>query len=470
MIIGVLFFELIIFIHEFGHFIAAKKCGVKVNEFSLGMGKRLFGFKKGETEFNFRLIPIGGYCAMEGEDEVGGNPGRKTRSDNADSESPCAEPQNEEEDSAPSNDPRSFNNAKIWKRMVIIIAGAVMNILLGFVLMFVTLIPKDEFAGTTISQPQSISFSSITGLQPGDQLLKIDGYDINTYTDLSFALYTLDAVPVDGSELAIYKEDCLFDLFSYARDHQDQITTTQIADSINSLLTVMQPELRDAADKQAAYQVFCQYYDKISEVLSVEVTEYPAVTYIENRMRFRTDMTVLRDGERVELKDVDFLTTKATADGDPQMNIDFYVLPVDKNFGSMITQTFAETGSNIRMVWGSLAGIVTGKFGINEMSGPIGIASAITTVASESLAASGFGSAVMSIIYVMMIITVNLGIINMLPFPALDGGRFLMLLIEAIFKKPVPQKAERIINTVGLVLLLGLSAFIAVKDVIQLFA
>ena len=121
------------------------------------------------------------------------------------------------------------------------------------------------------------------------------------------------------------------------------------------------------------------------------------------------------------------------------------------------------------MVWGSLIGLLKGQFGLNELSGPIGIASALTEVAGEAMKTSGFGTAVSTIVYVMMVISVNLGIINMLPFPALDGGRFLMLLIEWIFRKPVPRKVEKVINAVGLVLLLGLSAVIAVKDVFKLF-
>ena len=274
---------------------------------------------------------------------------------------------------------------------------------------------------------------------------------------------------IDGNELSIYKEDCLFDLYVYARSNQEKITTQEIAATLNAMLNTIQSELREAKDKEAAYQIFCRYYDEMSAVLGLETGNYPEIELIDKRMRYRTDMTVERDGERIELKDIDFLTTRTSEDDSPQMSIDFYVYPADKNIGTIITQTFAETGSNIRMVWGSLIGLITGKFSINEMSGPIGIASAITTVASESLATSGFGSAVMSIVYVMMIITVNLGIVNMLPFPALDGGRFLMLLIEWIFRKPVPRKVERIINAVGLVLLLGLSLCIAVKDVIKLF-
>ena len=182
-------------------------------------------------------------------------------------------------------------------------------------------------------------------------------------------------------------------------------------------------------------------------------------------------MKVIRDGEMIELKNVDLLTLKKSADDDtPQLQVDFYIEPMEKDFGTVIQQTFANTVSVVRMVWGSLIGLIKGQFSLNEMSGPVGIASTITQVAGESLKTNGFGAAVNSIVYIMMIITVNLGVVNMLPFPALDGGRFLMLLIEWIFRKPVPRRVEQIINTVGLILLLGLSAVIAVKDVWKLFS
>ena len=453
------------------------------------MGKRLFGFTKGETTYSFRLFPIGGYCAMEGEDEAGGNPRLSKDDDSEDNgedagadsvvlageagqenaEITPVEGVNSGSLDEPVDDPRSFYNAKIWKRMIIIIAGAVMNILLGIVLMFITLIPKDSFVSTQVSMFSPCSFSSVTGLQPGDKIVNINGYAVNTSTDFSFALFTLPVSEVDGTELAIFKEDCVFDLYDFARSNITESTTNEANSEAVSLIQQEQKELADAADKEAAYKIFCKYYDKVAEKLNVEVKEYPdVVDGRATRVRYRTDMTVIRNGERVELKDVDLLTTVSAESDDPQINIDFYVEPMEKNFGTMITQSFAETVSTVRMVWGSVIGLVTGRFSINEMSGPIGIASAITDVASESLRTSGFGSAVNSIIYIMAVITINLGVVNMLPFPALDGGRFLMLLIEAIFKKPIPRKAERIINTVGLVLLLGLSAVIAVKDVIKI--
>ena len=436
IIIAVALFELIIFVHEGGHFITAKKSGIKVNEFALGMGPKLFSFTKGETTYSLRLFPIGGYCAMEGEDED-------------------------------SENPRAFNNAKIWKRMIVIIAGAVMNILLGLVLMLITLLPQESFTSTTISQFSPSSFSAVTGLKEGDKIVDINGYAVNTSTDFSFALFTLPVSEVDGSELSIYKEDCAFDLYVRATELVDENTTREQSIELTDVLREAQTKIAACESNEAAYAVFSDYYNKLAEVAGKEKTDdIPEIEIRDTRKRFRTDMTVIRDGEKVELNDVDFLTLKTSAEDDtPQLKIDFYVEPIEKTFGSVISQTFGSTVSVVRMVWGSLIGLIKGQFSINDMSGPVGIASAITEVAGESLRTSGFGSAVSSIVYIMMVITINLGVVNMLPFPALDGGRFLMLLIEWIFRKPVPRKVEAVINTVGLVLLLGLSLVIAVKDV-----
>lgn len=375
----------------------------------------------------------------------------------------------EDEDS---ENPRSFNNAKIWKRMIVIVAGAFMNIVLGLVLMLITLLPQEQFASTTVSDFSPSSFTAVTGLQKGDKIVNINDYDVNTSTDFSFALFTLPVSEVDGSELSIYKEDCAFDLYVRATELVDENTTEEQNAEIVSSLHEAQNKLASTESKEEAYAVFSEYYNKLADIVGKEhADKIPEIEEKETRKRFRTNMTVERDGERVDLKDVDLLTLKKSADDDtPQLQIDFYIEPIEKNFGTVIEQTFASTVSVVRMVWGSLIGLIKGQFSLNDMSGPVGIASAITEVAGESLRTSGFGSAVMSIVYVMMVITVNLGIVNMLPFPALDGGRFLMLLIEWIFRKPVPRKVESIINTVGLVLLLGLSVFIAFQDVWKLFS
>jgi len=437
-IIAILLFEFIIFIHEFGHFITAKKSGVQVNEFALGMGPKIFGFKKGETEYSLRLFPIGGYCAMEAEDEE-------------------------------SENPRAFTNAKIWKRMIIIIAGAVMNVLLGFVLMFVILVQMPNFASTTIDVFQPNSFSANSGLQEGDTFVEINNYDIHTSNDISFAIASIKCDEYNGDTLSIYKQDCACDLTDLYVDVYDEKFNEEKLTELYDVVTEGCNAINDATSKEEAFAALSVYYDKLQTIAGVESTAPEEIKVKETRQRFRTDVTVIRNNEKIVVKDVDFFTYLASEDAEePSVAMDFYVKPVEKNVLTTIQQTGAQTVSIVRMVWASLVGLVTGKFGFNDMSGPVGIASAITDVASEGLK-TGFLDAVNNIVYVMMVITVNLGIFNMLPFPALDGGRFLFLLIEAVFRKPVPRKVEAIVNGLGLAILMVFALLVTIKDIWKLF-
>lgn len=439
ILIGVLLFELIIFIHEFGHFITAKKSGIKVNEFSLGMGPKIFSFGKGETKYSLRVFPIGGFCAMEGEDE----------------ESP---------------EPRAFNNAKVWKRMIVVIAGAVMNIILGFVLMFVVVVQQDSYSSTEVQSFPATSFSSCTGLQSGDVIKEINGYGISTSMDFNYPISTAELKTVDGSTLEIYKEDCGNNLYNMAvslvQDKNNKLSDEQVS-KVNELLSKSTNEIVKAKSKEDAYSVYENYYKEINDACGIKNYKVEKIVEKETRKRYTADILVERNGEEKLLKNVQFFTYTTKDNSDPQVSIDFYVKPIDKTIGSVLSQTFKQTISTCKMIYASLGGLLTGKFGLKDMSGPIGIASAVTTVASESLA-SGFMSAVNSIIYVMMIITVNLGLFNMLPFPALDGGRFVFLIIEAIRGKSVPRKVEAIVNGIGMGLLILLMILITANDIFKL--
>lgn len=439
ILIGVLLFELIIFIHEFGHFITAKKSGIKVNEFSLGMGPKIFSFGKGETKYSLRIFPIGGFCSMEGEDE----------------ESP---------------EPRAFNNAKVWKRMIVIIAGAVMNIILGFVLMFVVVVQQDAYSSTEVQSFPATSFSSCTGLQSGDVIKEINGYGISTSMDFNYPISTAELKTVDGSTLEIYKEDCGNNLYNMAvslvQDKNNKLSDEQVS-KVNEILSKSTNEIVKAKSKEDAYSIYENYYKKINDACGIKDYKVEKIVEKETRKRYTADILVERNGEEKLLKNVQFFTYTTKDNSDPQVSIDFYVKPIEKTFGSVISQTFKQTISTCKMIYASLGGLLTGKFGLKDMSGPIGIASAVTTVASESLS-SGFMSAVNSIIYVMMIITVNLGLFNMLPFPALDGGRFVFLIIEVIRGKSVPRKVEAIVNGIGMGLLILLMILITANDIFKL--
>ncbi len=343
IIIAVLLFGLIISIHEFGHFFTAKLSGIRVNEFAVGMGPKLFGFTRGETDYSLRLFPIGGYCAMEGEDE----------------ESP---------------DDKAFNNKPVWKRMIVIVAGAFMNIILGLVLMSVIVCQSNLLATNQIAAFTENSKLEAAGAEVGDYIYSVDGYRIRTETDLSFGFGTADP------------------------------------DSCNIVL--------------------------------------------------------VRDGEKIELNNVKLDSYESS--GRTAVVIDFKIYGVQKTPLRIIKKSVDNTWSMMKMVILSLKGIVTGKYGLNDVSGPVGVAQAITEAASTGLKTS-VSDAVYNIMTIMALISINLGVFNLLPFPALDGGRFVFLLIEAVRKKPVPRKYEAWVNTAGMAILLAFMVVVTCKDIIGIF-
>lgn len=345
IVIGILLFSFVIFFHELGHFLLAKFGGIRVNEFALGMGPRLWSFHRGDTIYSLRLFPIGGFCALEGEDES-------------------------------SEDERAFGNKPVWKRILVIVAGGVFNIILGFVLMVFVLAPQDVYATTRISSFTEGSSLEAAGAQVGDKIVEIDGYAVYNDKDLNFSLALADP---------------------------------------NAL-----------------------------------------------------SMVVERDGQRVDLG-VFPMSTKTLEDGSTVIALDFYVYPQERTFLGLMERSFSTTGTMARMVVVSLKGIFTGRFGLNEIAGPVGTAQAISQAAGAGLS-QGFGTALSNLVVMMIMITVNLGIVNLLPLPALDGGRLLFLIWEGITRRPVPAKYEGYIHAAGFVLLIGLMVVITFHDVWRIAA
>lgn len=343
ILIGVLLFGFVIFFHEFGHFIVAKASGIRVNEFALGMGPKLFSFQKGETQYALRLLPIGGYCAMEGEDEE-------------------------------SDDQRAFGNKPVWKRFLVVAAGGVFNMILGLILMFVVLAPQEVFATTTISKFTDHSALEAAGAQEGDQIVEIDGYAVYTDRDLSFSLAMANP-----------------------------------------------------------------------EAMAVKVK---------------------RDGKTVDLGTVK-MASQTGEDGRETVSMDFYVQPEERTFLVLLRRSAADTYSMVRMVIESLKGIISGRFGLNDVAGPVGTAQAISQAAGAGLS-QGFGQAVSNIVLMIVMITVNLGVVNLLPLPALDGGRLLFLLWEGVTRHPVPAKYEGYVHAAGFVLLIGLMVLITFNDIVRI--
>ncbi len=334
-LVAVLAFLFMIFIHEFGHFIAAKLMGVRVNEFAIGFGPTLFKKQGKETFYSVRLLPFGGYCAMEGEDEESG-------------------------------DEKAFCNKSAWRRLIIIVAGAFMNLVFGLLLVMCTLAPADGYITTTVhSFHTENAMSQQSGLMAGDKIIEVNGRNIYSVNDLSYCLSNV-------------KDDTLA-------------------------------------------------------------------------------MTVERDGRDVPLN-VKF--NAETQDGINYVEVDFYLTAEKKTVGTFLKQSFTRTVSYGRVVWFSLVDLITGKFGISAMSGPVGVTDAIATVAKTGLS---------DLLPMIALITINLGIFNLLPIPALDGGRAFFLFVEMIIRRPIPKKLEGTVHAIGLILLLLLMAVITVKDIFGFF-
>ena len=306
-------------------------------------------FTRGETQYSLRLLPIGGYCAMEGEDEK-------------------------------SDDPHAFGNRPVWQRMIVVAAGGIMNILLAVLLMMVICGQEDRYATMRIAGFAENSAFEAAGVEVGDVITSIDGYTVRTGQDLSFAL------------------------------------------SMAAL---------DSTDGTAAL-----------------------------------DLTVKRGEETVTFNDMTINTT--STDGKQYRAVlDFYVLGEEKTPWTLIKNAFADTYSTVRMIFNSLIGMVTGRFGFSGLAGPVGTAQAVTQAASAGLKQS-FGAAVNNIVYIMLVISVNLGIVNLLPLPALDGGRLVFLIIEAIFRRPVPAKYERWVHAGGFALLICLVLAVTFQDIMRI--
>ena len=405
VVVALVLFLLVIMIHELGHFLFAKLFGVKVNEFAIGMGPTLIKWGKGETKYSLRLLPIGGFCAMEGEDE----------------DSP---------------DERAFNRKKVWKRFIIVVAGAVFNIILGFIFMIILQGQQDYYASRTIANfvPSLVSES--------DYLADTSGVDYY-YSP-------------DGEEKLLLVSDRL-----YQNKHDEgTISYESIEDpskgyfyrSSSSGNTGLQ--LEDQIYSVDGYRAYC-FYDA-----------YFAMSVDEDGVM---DFVVIRDGEKVTLKNVTFDRTPGTGmlEGTEVTVLDFQVYAVPKTFGTLMQSTFLQSQYFVRSVYVSLWRLVTGRSAFSELSGPVGIASMIGEVAQAGFAES-FVAGVMNILYIMALITFNLGIINLLPLPALDGGRLMFLIVEGIRRKPINPKHEGLVHTIGIILLLGLMVIITFQDVLKL--
>lgn len=349
VLFAILLFSILILVHELGHFVAAKLSGVQVNEFSMFMGPAIWQKQVGETLYALRSIPIGGYCAMEGED--GG-----------------------------SENPRSFDKAAWWKRLIILVAGAAMNFVAGILLLAVFFAPDEQFIMPVVTQiEEGCTIAGEYGIQEGDRILELDGEKIYVYSDFSMIL------ELNGGDVH--------------------------------------------------------------------------------------DLVLERNGKKVVLND--FAMEKAefpNGDGTTSLRFGFSFTPVEATFGETAKYVWNTAMDTVRMVRLSLQMLLSGQAGIQDVGGPVMIVQQMAEVADAS---DNAYYAFLNLIYFGAFIAINLAVMNLLPIPALDGGRVVGLLIttvvEAVTKKKINPKYEGYLHGVGMMLLLALMAVIMFKDILFLF-
>ena len=340
VLIAILVFGFLIFIHEFGHYIFARIFKVTITEFSIGMGPKLVWYDSKKTGIRYALsaIPIGGYVAMVGEDSE-------------------------------SDDPNAFNKKPAWQRLIITVAGAAVNILAGIIAIII-IASLSKLGSTTVAafpETEYIVRSSDSGLEVDDTVIRVDGKRIKTIDQLS-------------------------------------------------------------------YEIMRRGYEPV-------------------------DILVLRNGEEVMLEDVRFPTDEEQ--GQIFGVMDFQVYKAEKNVFKVLGYSFSKAFLIVRMCWESIIDLMTGRYTMAAVSGPVGISEAIGTAANQSW---------LALLNITALISMNLGVMNLLPLPALDGGRTIMILYEMITRKKIPSNIESTINAVGLMVLLGLSAIIMIKDIFGLFS
>ena len=402
----------LILIHEAGHFLVAKFFKVRVNEFSLGFGKILFSKQKGETKYCIRAFPLGGFVSMEGEDEH-------------------------------SDETGSFSKLAIPKRILIVAAGATVNIVFGLLVYFSLACIIGNFYSTTVSETVENYAAEEVGIMPGDKILEINGEKIRLNSDITEEVEKSNGNNIDILLLRDGEE------ISFNFKPTEQITKTIgiYLGNENNATT----EIQSIYEDSPAENVGVKAGDVIIKVNDEEVNgNYERAIELIQNSEDNVYLSVDRDGEIIDFEI------------DPIENKNYYIGAVfgvaEKNFQNSIYYGFWTTVDFSGSLLNNVKELFTGNVGVDDLMGPVGISS---TVASTTTFAE--------FIYLMAIISLSLGITNLLPIPALDGGKIVLLLIEAIRRKPLSEKFEITVQLIGFSLLILLSIYVSYNDVLRLF-
>ncbi|MDD6213846.1 MAG: site-2 protease family protein [Firmicutes bacterium] len=377
-VVTILIFLVMITLHEFGHFIMAKSIGVSVLEFSVGMGPAIFKRQGKETLYSVRVFPIGGYCKLDGEDGDSENEG-------------------------------AFCNQKLWKRFLVVAAGAVLNLILGFVLFMIIVSVTGPFNSNIIGRIDPRSYIADSGIMEGDRIVGINGKKVSFYNDILLYTNELDA------------------------DSDVVLTVKRNGEKLNFNIKPSLDETEITYGKNSA-----KYVDSINGIQNTREIKY--------------------NGNEIGSEYIGKTVTSK------RYIIGFEPLKLDVSTANLIPQSWNYTKYVIKSIYHALWDMISGHSGLDNVSGPVGVVGVVNQAVN-----SGRDSWI-NVIFIIAVLTINLGIFNLLPLPALDGGRLFFMLVELIRRKPVPPEKEGMVHAIGLVLLLLLSAVICFNDIMKLIA
>lgn len=425
VLIAVIIFSVLVLFHEFGHFLLAKKNGIVVQQFSLGMGPTLLSTQKGETLYCLKLLPLGGSCMMLGEDEDSQTPG-------------------------------SFNSASIWGRIAVVVAGPIFNFIMAFFLSVIIVAMMGYVPSEVLEVPKD-SPAYAAGLRKGDQITKFQGYSIDIGQDLNtwLALNDLEDAPIemtvkrDGEKQSIsYRPETTERyLMGFNRGGTEKL-------EVASLIKGMPLEKAGVQAGDVITKINGTVIDT-QEDYETYVQEHP----LENKP---LDITYEHNGKSQQI------TVTPASRTQVALGFNYNMGREKASSWNVLKYATLEVKYWIRTTVVSLGKLFSGQFGIRDLSGPVGV---VDVIGDTYEAAKPEGSRIVwaSMLNIAVLLSANLGVMNLLPIPALDGGRLVFLILEAIRRKPINRQAEAMIHMAGFVLLMALMFVVMYHDIVKLF-
>ncbi len=399
----------LITIHELGHFIVAKLCKVKVNEFAIGFGPAIWKKQGKETKYTLRLIPLGGYNSLEGEDEL-------------------------------SEDEKSFSKASIPKRIAIVLAGAMVNIIFAIVIYFIIIALSGTYISNQIEEVLDGYVAQMIELQPDDKIIEIDGQNIRSKKDLNEALEKSE-----GNEMTT-KVERNGEILTYnIKPSELKSKVTGIYLDENCKIIAVQKGSPSELQGVQANDILLKVND-----INVNGDTNIALQEISRKDNNTMTLTVKRGEEEI--------TIEVTPDYQTTYLLGVNLKLAEDTLWNRCIHASMQTQEFLLSIVDNLKQLFTGNVGVDQMMGPVGI--------SEVVAKT---DGIREFFEMMALISLSLGVTNLLPIPALDGGKILILLIEAIRRKPMKQQTEINIQLLGFAVLIALSLYVTYNDILRIF-